>query len=130
VNLDQIPELYDYPRRDLYDIRVYLARLLEIIEMQAFEAAICSAVFIALAVMRMLAEQHGIDFETQNPKTLAQTFFAYNFYNQEDYEILVTAIDLRDRMMFKQEKLKIDPKLAYQTLEVVQRLFSRVEGEE
>ncbi len=74
----------------------------------------------------MISEQHDIDFEPQSPKTLAQTFFAHNFLNDEDYEALVMAIDLRDRMIFNQEKLTIDPKLAYQMVEVVQRLFSQV----
>jgi REase_AHJR-like len=130
LNSKQIPDLYDYPRRDSYDIQVYLARLLEILEMGVFDSSICSAVFIAEAVMRMVAEQHAIDFEPQVPKMLAQTFFAYGFLTQEDYEVLVRAIELRDRMMFKREKVTIDPNLPYQTVEVVQRLFSQVDREE
>lgn len=123
-------KLYDYPRRDVYDIQVYLARLLEIVEMGALDSAICSAVFIAEAVMRMVAEQNAIDFESQMPKMLAHTFFAYGFLNQEYYEGLVRAIELRDRMMFQQEKVTIDPNFSNQIVEVVRRLFSQVKPQE
>jgi predicted regulator of amino acid metabolism with ACT domain len=59
---------------------------------------------------------------------LAQTFLERGLITQEDYEILVAGIDLRDRMMFKREKVTVDPKLVYQTIEVVQRFFSQVES--
>ncbi|MBD2183286.1 hypothetical protein H6S82_13500 [Planktothrix sp. FACHB-1355] len=126
---EQIAHLYDYPVRDSYDIKFYLARALEIIEMGGFDSAICSGVFIAEAVMRMVAEQHSIDFEIQEPTTLAQTFFAYGLISQEDYEVLVKAIELRDRMMYKREQMTVDRNFASQTVEVVQRLFKQA-GEE
>ncbi|MCL1470355.1 hypothetical protein [Argonema antarcticum] len=126
----QISQLYDYPVRDSYDIKFYLERALEIIKMGALDSAICSGVFIAEAVMRMVAEQHSIDFEIQNPTTLAQTFFAYGLISQEDYVVLVKAIERRDRMMYKGEQMTVDRNFALQTVEVVQRLFKQAGQEE
>ncbi|GAB4193201.1 MAG: hypothetical protein Fur006_38110 [Coleofasciculaceae cyanobacterium] len=60
-------QLYDYPRRDLHDIQTYLERVLELIELEAFDTAVCSAVFITEAVMRSLAERHSLDFESKTP---------------------------------------------------------------
>ena len=120
------PQLYDYPRRDSYDIQVYLTRALELIEIIAPDSALRLTAFTALAVMRMVAEQNDIDFEPQMPTELAHTFLERGLISQEDYEVLVTGLDLRDRMIFNQEKLTIDPKLAYHMVEVVQRIFSQV----
>src|SRR5512147_2247590 len=89
-------QLYDYPRRDLHDIQIYLERVLEIIEVEAFDTAVCSAVFIAEAVMRSIAERHSIDFESKAPKELAHTFYEQNFMSQEDCQILTKAIDIQN----------------------------------
>ena len=92
------PQLYDYPRRDSYDIQVYLTRALELIEIIAPDSALRLTAFTALAVMRMVAEQNDIDFEPQMPTELAHTFLERGLISQEDYEVLVTGIDLRDRI--------------------------------
>ncbi|MGK7877973.1 MAG: hypothetical protein AB4426_33095 [Xenococcaceae cyanobacterium] len=115
--------LYDYPRRDSYDIQVYLARVLEIIEMGAFDSAVCSVVFTAETVMRLVAEQHSIDFESQMPTELVQTFLARSLIAQEDYKILIRAIDIRDALIHKGKKITIDSSFVHQAVEVVQHLL-------
>ncbi|MCA1995106.1 MAG: hypothetical protein LDL41_24115 [Coleofasciculus sp. S288] len=119
-------QLYDYPRRDLQDIQVYLERVLEIIELESFDTAVCSAVFIAEAVMRSFAEHHSIDFESKTPKELAHTFHEQSLMSQEDYQILTKAIDIRDAVMHKGEKIAIDSGFARRVVEVVQHLFSQL----
>lgn len=119
------PQLYDYPVRDTYDIQVYLARVLELIEMGAPDSAIRSTVFTAEAVMRLVAEHHAIDFEPQIPTELAQTFLERGLISQEDYQVLGKAINMRDAMIYKHEKVIVEPEFAYQTVQVVQRLFSQ-----
>lgn len=118
--------LYDYPRRDLYDIQVYLERLLEIIELESFDTAVCSAVFIAEAVIRSIAEHHSIDFESKPPKELAHTFYAQSLISQEDCQILTKAIDIRNTVMHKREKVAVDSSFASRVVEVVQHLFSQL----
>jgi uncharacterized protein YutE (UPF0331/DUF86 family) len=117
--------LYDYPRRDTYDIQVYLERAIELIGIIAPDSAIRVTVFTAEAVMRMVAEHYEIDFEPQSPTELAQTFLEQGLISQSDYEVLVSAIELRDRMMYQQDKITVDPIYAYKTVEVVQRLFQQ-----
>lgn len=118
--------MYDYPRRDWHDIQVYLKRVLEIIELESFDAAVCSAVFIAEAVMRSIAEHHSIDFESKTPKELAHTFHEQSLISQEDYQILTKAIDSRDAVMHKGEKIGIDSGFAHRVVEVIQHLFSKL----
>ncbi len=118
--------LYDYPRRDVHDIQVYLERVLEIIELESFDTAVCSAVFTAEAVMRSLAEHHSIDFESKTPKELAHTFHEQNLISQEDYQILTQAIDIRNTVMHKREKVDIDSSFARRVVEVIQHLFSQL----
>lgn len=119
------PQIYDYPVRDSYDIQVYLARVLELIQMNALDSALRSTVFTAEAVMRLVAEHHAIDFEPQVPTELAHTFLESGLISLEDYQVLVAAINLRDAIMYKLEKVTFEPKFAQQTVEVVQRLFSQ-----
>ncbi|MBC6477242.1 MAG: hypothetical protein GDA56_05065 [Hormoscilla sp. GM7CHS1pb] len=119
---EQIPTLYDYPVRDLTDISIYLSRAGDIIAKGDFDAAVCGAVFIAKVVMRMIAEHHSIDFETQSPTELALTFFACSFLTQSDYEILVKAIEISDRVIEQQEKVAVAQNFADQAFEVVQYL--------
>lgn len=126
----KVPQIYDYPVRDAYDIQIYLARAFELIEISAPDSAIRLAVFTAEAVMRLVAEQHGIDFEPQMPNELAETFLERGLISQDDRDVLVKAIELRDRMMYQREKIPVEPKFAYQTIEIVQSLFSQVEREE
>lgn len=119
-------QLYDYPRRDLHDIQIYLERALEIIELEAFDAAVCSAVFIAEAVMRSIAERHSIDFESKAPKELAHTFHEQNLMSQEDCQILTQAINIRNTVMHKREKVAVDSSLACRVVEVVQHFVSQL----
>ncbi|MBO1352015.1 MAG: hypothetical protein EBE86_033715 [Hormoscilla sp. GUM202] len=119
---EQIPTLYDYPVRDLTDISIYQSRAGDLIAKGDFDAAVCGAVFIAKIVMRMIAEHHSIDFETQSPTELALTFFACGFLTQSDYEILVKAIAISDRVIEQQEKVAVAQNFADQAFEVVQRL--------
>lgn len=117
---------YDYPRRDLHDIQVYLERVLEIIELESFDTAVCSAVFIAEAVMRSIAERHSVDFESKPPKELAHTFHEQSLISQEDCQILTKAIHIRNTVMHKREKVAVDSSFARRVVEVVQHLFSQV----
>ncbi|MBC6454557.1 MAG: hypothetical protein GDA43_16295 [Hormoscilla sp. SP5CHS1] len=119
---EQIQTLYDYPVRDLTDISIYLSRAGDIIAKGDFDAAVCGAVFIAKVVMRMIAEHHSINFETQSPRELALTFFACSFFTQSDYEILVKAIEISDRVIEQQEKVAVAQNFADQAFEVVQGL--------
>lgn len=119
-------QLYDYPRRDLHDIQIYLERVLEIIKLEAFDAAVCSAVFITEAVMRSIAECHSIDFESKAPQELAHTFCEQNFLSQEDCQILTQAINIRNTVMHKREKIAVDSSLARRVVEVVQQLVSQL----
>lgn len=121
---------YDYPNRDPYDIQIYLARALEIVEMGAPDYAVSSAILSAEAVMRMVAENHAIDFELQMPCELAKTFLDLGLINQEDYQVLVTGIELRDRTIYKGEKVTVDPKFACQAVAVVKRLLTHAGAEE
>jgi len=89
--------LYDYPVRDITDIDRYLSRLLKIIEKGDFDATVCSAAFIARAVMRMVAEHHSIYFEIQSTT---------------------------DRVIEEHEKVAVEANFARKTVEMVQRLDS------
>ena len=119
-------QLFDYPRRDLHDIQIYLERVLEIIELEAFDTAICSAVFITEAVMHSIAERHSLDLESKSPKELAHTFHEQSLISQEDCQILTQAIDIRNTVMHKREKVAVDSSLARRVVEVVQHLFSQL----
>ncbi|MGK7901061.1 MAG: hypothetical protein AB4352_06550 [Hormoscilla sp.] len=125
---EQIPKLYDYPVRDLTDISIYLSRADDLIAKENFDAAVCGAVFIAKIVMRTIAEHYSIDFETQSPTELALTFFACGFLTQSDYEILVKAIAISDRVIEQQEKITVAQNFAGQAIQVVQRLFDFYSG--
>jgi uncharacterized protein YutE (UPF0331/DUF86 family) len=118
--------LYDYPRRDLHDIQVYLERVLEIIELGSFDTAVCSVVFIAEALMCLIAEHHSLDFESKTPKELAHTFHEQSLISQEDCQILSIAINLRNKVMHKREKLTVDSDFARRVVEVVQHLFNQL----
>lgn len=118
--------LYDYPRRDLHDIQIYLERVLEIIELESFDTAVYSAVFIAEAVMRSIAECYSIDFESKSPKELAHTFLDQSLISQEDCQILTKAIDIRNTVMHKREKVTVDSSFAHRAVKVVQYLFSQL----
>lgn len=121
--LEEERQNYDYPVRDLTDISIYLSRAGKLIAKGDFDAAVCGAVFIAKIVMRMIAEQNSIDLETQSPTELALTFFACSLLTQSDYEILVKAIAISDRVIEEQEKVPVARNFAGQAIEVVQRLF-------
>ncbi|MGK7899886.1 MAG: hypothetical protein AB4352_00460 [Hormoscilla sp.] len=71
----------------------------------------------------MIAEQNSIDFETQSPTELALTFFACGFLTESDYDILVKAKAISDRVIEQQEKVAVARNFAGQAIEVVQRLF-------
>ncbi len=118
--------LYDYPQRDLHNIQTYLERVLEIIELESFDTAVCSVVFIAEAVMRLIAEHHSLDFESKTPKKLVHTFHERSLISQEDCQILTKAINIRNKVMHKREKLTVDAAFARQVVEVVQHLFSQL----
>jgi len=118
--------LYDYPRRDLHDIQVYLERVLEIIELESFDTAVCSTVFIAEAVMRLIAEDNALDFESKTPKELVHTFYERSLISQEDCQTLSKAINIRNKIMYNREKLTVDAAFARRVVEVVQHLFSQL----
>lgn len=117
--------LYDYSRKDLEDIQFYMKKALEMIEKGNFELATCSIGSTGESVMRMVAEHHSIDFEIQEPPILAQTFLAHGLINEEDYEVLVTALEIRDRVIFQREKVTVELNLARRAFEALQRLFSQ-----
>ncbi len=119
-------QLYDYPRRDLHDIQAYLERVLEIIELESFDTAVCSAVFIAEAVMRSIAERYLIDFETKPPKELVHTFHDQSLISQENCQTLTQSIDIRNTVMHEREKVVVDSSFAHQVVEVVQHIFSQM----
>ena len=76
--------------------------------------------------MRHLAERHTIDFESQSPKELTQTFHKLNLISQQNCQILTQAINIRDRLMPHREKVPVDLKFALQLLEVVRHLYNQV----
>ncbi|NJS12799.1 MAG: hypothetical protein HC789_21700 [Microcoleus sp. CSU_2_2] len=100
--------LYDYSRKDVEDIQFYMKKALEMIEKGNFELATCSIGSTTESVMRMVAEHHSINFEIQEPPILAQTFLAHGLMNEEDYEVLVTALEIRDRVIFSVKKLRLN----------------------
>ncbi|MCC3437560.1 MAG: hypothetical protein JGK03_20570 [Microcoleus sp. PH2017_25_DOB_D_A] len=116
---------YDYRQHDLYDIQVYMVRASEMIEKGNFELATCSIGSITESVMRMVAEHHSINFEIQEPPILAQTFLAHGLMNGEDYEVLVAALEIRDRVIFQREKVTVELNLARRAFEALQRLLSQ-----
>jgi len=122
---EMIEPLYDYRQHDLYDIQVYMARASEMMEKGNFELATCSIAVITESVMRMVAEHHSIEFEIQEPSILAQTFLAHGLMNGEDYEVLVTALEIRDRVIFQREKVTVELNLARRAFEALQRLLSQ-----
>lgn len=116
---------YDYRQHDMYDIRAYMARASAMMEKGHFEIATCSIGSTSESVMRMVAEQHSINFEIQEPQILAQTFLARGLINDEDYEVLVAALEIRDRVIFQQEKVTVDLNLARRAFDALQRLLSQ-----
>jgi REase_AHJR-like len=116
---------YDYRQHDLYDIQVYMTRASEMIGKGNFEIATCSIGSITESVMRMVAEHHSINFEIQEPPILAQTFLAHGLINGEDYEVLVTALEIRDRVIFQREKVAVELNLARRAFEALQHLLSQ-----
>ncbi|WP_293337072.1 hypothetical protein [Microcoleus sp. CAWBG58] len=128
---EMMQPLYDYSRKDLEDIQFYMKKALEMIEKGNFELATCSIGSITESVMRMVAEHHSINFEIQEPPILAQTFLAHGLINEEDYEFLVAALEIRDRVIFQREKVTVELNLARRAFEALQRLLSQsgqVEG--
>ncbi|NJL69065.1 MAG: hypothetical protein HC894_24875 [Microcoleus sp. SM1_3_4] len=117
--------VYDYSCKDLEDIRFYIKKASEMMEKGHFEIATCSIGSTSEAVMRMVAEHHSINFEIQEPQTLAQTFFAHGLINDGDYEVLVAALEIRDRVIFQQEKVTVDLNLARRAFDALQRLLSQ-----
>ena len=109
----------------MYDIRAYMARASEMMEKGNFEIATCSIAVISESVMRMVAEHHSINFEIQEPQILAQTFFAHGLINEEDYEVLVAALEIRDRVIFQREKVTVDLNLARSAFAALQHLLSQ-----
>lgn len=128
---EMMQPLYDYSRKDLEDIQFYMKKALEMIEKGNFELATCSIGSTGESVMRMVAEHHSINFEIQEPPILAQTFLAHGLINEEDYEFLVAALQIRDRVIFQREKVTVELNLARRAFEALQRLLSQsgqVEG--
>jgi hypothetical protein len=117
--------LYDYRQHDMYDIKVYMERASGMMEKGHFDLATCSIAVITESVMRMVAEHHSINFEIQEPPILAQTFFARSLMNDGDYEVLVAALEIRDRVIFQREKVTVDLNLARRAFEALQRLLSQ-----
>lgn len=116
---------YEYRQHDLYDIRVYMERASEMMEKGNFDIATCSIAVISESVMRMVAEHHSINFEIQEPQILAQTFFAHGLINEEDYEVLVAALEIRDRVIFQQEQVNVELNLARRAFDALQHLLSQ-----
>lgn len=117
--------VYDYSRKDLDDIQFYMKKASEMIQKGSFELATCSIGSTTEAVMRMVGEHHSINFEIQEPPILAQTFLARGLMNDEDYEVLVAALEIRDRVIFQREKVTVDLNLARRAFEALQRLLSQ-----
>ncbi|NER93054.1 MAG: hypothetical protein F6J86_04285 [Symploca sp. SIO1B1] len=122
-NQDEEITLYDYPRRDPEDIREYLGRASEIIELGAWETAIASAIFILEAIMPLMAEDNKIEFETKTPTELLPIFYQNNLISLENCDSLIRAIALRDSFMTKQEKTGSDRDFAQRVLAIVTHLF-------
>ncbi|NET33262.1 MAG: hypothetical protein F6K19_14780 [Cyanothece sp. SIO1E1] len=125
-SLTDDPALYDYPRRDLADIQAYLERISEIIELGSFDIAVCSAVFVAEALMRLIAERYSIEFESKHPIQLAQTFYKQSLMSQSACQTLTQAIDIRDKVMQKAENVTLDASFTDQLVKVIQHLFSQI----
>ncbi|NET59004.1 MAG: hypothetical protein F6K47_23525 [Symploca sp. SIO2E6] len=119
--------LYDYPRRDPEDIREYLGRTAEIIELGAWETAIASAIFILEAIMPLMAQKHKIDFETKTPTELLRVFYQNSLISLENRDLLRQAIALRDSFMLQQETTISDRDFAQQVLAIVTHLFQIIE---
>ena len=117
--------LYDYSRKDVEDIHFYMKKALEMIEKGNFTLATCSIGSTTEAVMRMVAEHHSINFEIQEPQILAQTFLAHGLINDENYEVLVAALEIRDRIIFQREKVTVDLNLARSAFAALQHLLSQ-----
>jgi hypothetical protein len=122
---EMIETLYDYRQHDMYDIRAYMARASAMMEKGNFDIATCSIAVISESVMRMVGEHHSINFEIQEPQILVQTFFAHGLINDEDYEVLVAALEIRDRVIFQREKVTVDLNLARRAFAALQRLLSQ-----
>jgi hypothetical protein len=75
--------------------------------------------------MRLIAEHHSINFESKPPKELAHTFHEQSLISQEDCQILIQAIDIRNKVMDKREKVAVDSSFARRVVEVVQYIFSQ-----
>ena len=87
---------YDYPKRDLEDIQVYLNRLAEIIELGAFDRAICAAAFILEAILPAIAQAHHIEFETQPPLALLKNLSKRDLIEADFYPVLRQVVLARD----------------------------------
>ncbi|MGL5065618.1 MAG: hypothetical protein ACRC62_37080 [Microcoleus sp.] len=122
---EMMEALYDYRQHDLSDIQVYMTRASAMMEKGDFDIATCSIAVISESVMRMVAEHHSINFEIQEPQILAQTFLAHGLINDEDYELLVAALEIRDRVIFQQEKVAVDLKLASDAFAALEHLLSK-----
>jgi len=120
--------LYDYPRRELEDIREYLGRTAEIIELGAWETAIASAIFILEAIMPLIAQKHKIDFETKTPTELVRVFYQNSLISLENRELLRQAIALRDSFMLQRETTTSDRDFAQRVLAIVTHLFHNLDN--
>ncbi|NES17865.1 MAG: hypothetical protein F6K41_02835 [Symploca sp. SIO3E6] len=119
--------LYDYPRRAQEDIREYLRRTAEIIELGAWETAIASAIFILETIIPLMGQENQIDFETKTPTELLQIFCQNNLISPDNRDTLIEAIALRDAFMIQQETIESDRDFAQRVLAIVTQLFQTID---
>lgn len=121
-------QFYDYPRRDREDVRAYLNRIPEILELGAFDTAVASAIFVLEAILPWMAEEQDIEFESKAPTQLLQVFYQNQLVSLETCDILTQAIAVRDAFRAKQETQNCDRQFAEQVFSQVTDLFHSFEG--
>jgi len=130
LNLLFLDRLYDYPRRDREDVQAYLKRIPEIIDLDAFDTAVASAIFVLEAILRFIAEEQDIEFETKTPTELLQVFYQNKLVSLETCDILTQAIAVRDAFRAKQDTQDCDRQFAEQVFSQVSHLFQGLVNED
>lgn len=116
-------QYYDYPQRSIEDIKTYLDRISEIIQLGAIESAICSEVFTLEAMMRLIAERQHLDFENKTPLDLLQIFHQKEILSAYSCELLSDAILLRDDIMKKNNQKETDQNFVETVFSIIQQVF-------
>ncbi len=127
-DMEESRSFYDYPKRDLEDIQVYLDRLEEIIELGAFDRAICAAAFILEAILPAIAKAHHVDFETQTPLVLLQNLSERGLIEADFYPILRRVSLERDRILNQQASIIVEVDFASQVFDILHAVFQSIKS--